>query len=111
MPLKSLKRHFGWLMIDHSASPGIPEDVALRIGLPPKQVAEGKKTEFDTVSCCHCGGHVVRVYLTCTRETAPPYEYCKICDHYICRVCAFKRTLPDYVHRTRSDPSISLVVP
>lgn len=117
MSVKSLKRHFGWLMIDHSASPGIPADVALRIGMNPKDVAEGKVAEFDTVSCCHCGSHTVRVYLHTTRANAPSPDYCKFCDHYICRVCAFERTLPDYVHRTRADPArpasnpVSIILP
>jgi hypothetical protein len=112
MSVKSLKRHFGWLMIDHSASPGIPADIARKIGLNPKEVAEGTVAEFHTVSCRHCGGHV-RLNPQRTRARG----YCKFCDHYICDVCDYLRTLPEYVHRTRENPVIpagnpvSIIVP
>lgn len=99
--MASLKRHFGWLMIDHSASPGIPRDIAMKLGLPPDLVAEGKRLETDTISCSHCGGHVARLYITCTRASAPSPEYCKRCDHYICRECSFEMTQPGYQHRNK----------
>jgi hypothetical protein len=101
MSLKSLKRHFGWLMIDHSASPGIPADVARQIGINPDLVAEGVITEMHTLSCSHCGTHVA-LNPDRTRERG----YCKFCDHYICDVCDFLRSLPAYVHRTREQAAI-----
>ena len=113
MSLKSLKRHFGWVMIDHSASPGIPAEVARKIGMPPELVAEGKKLEAHTLSCRHCGGHVVLNPLR-TRERG----YCRTCDHYICDACDALRSLPDYVHQTRESAlygekpgSVSIIVP
>lgn len=93
MSVKSLKRHDGWLMIDHSASPGIPADVALRMGLNPNEVAEGKIMERATMPCKHCGWHVVK-----HPKRVRPREYCKLCDHYICDGCAYLASLPGYVH-------------
>jgi hypothetical protein len=112
MAVKSLTRHFGWLMLDHSASPGIPADVAEKLGLPPALVAEGVTAEFHTVSCSHCGGHVLQ-----NPKRTRPRGYCKVCDHYICDGCDFLRSQPDYVHRTRADPArpatnpVSIIVP
>ena len=111
--MSSLKRHFGWVMLDHRASPGIPEDVALKIGLPPRYVGEGKLFEAHTLSCVHCGGHVV-LNPDRTRERG----YCRSCDHYICDGCDAERSLPGYVHRTRESHldsakpgSVSIIVP
>jgi hypothetical protein len=92
--LKSLKRHEGWLLIDHSASPGIPYDVAIRMGVDPRGVAGGKKMEAATVSCKHCGGHVVK-----NPKRVRPRGYCRLCDHYICDACDVQRANPNYVHR------------
>lgn len=94
--MASLKRHEGWLMIDHSASPGIPADVARRIGLDPKQVGEGKKLEAATITCKHCGG----AFLKNPKRTRPR-GYCRQCDHYICDPCTAAMVLPDYVHRCK----------
>ena len=85
-------------MIDHRASPGIPADIALKMGLDPKTVAEGKLFESATLSCKHCGGawqknlHRIR-----------PREYCKECDHYICDDCGWKKAQPGYVHRSKEE--------
>jgi hypothetical protein len=112
MAIKSLKRHFGWLMIDHSASPGIPADVARKIGLNPKEVGEGKKMECATLSCSHCGGHVIL-----NPKRIRGRGYCKSCDHYICDCCDYLRSQPGYVHHTRADPvrpdsnPVSIIVP
>ena len=94
MSLKSLKRHEGWLLLDHSASPGIPADVARKMGVDPRGVAGGKKMEAATVSCKHCGGHVVK-----NPKRVRARAYCRMCDHYICDGCDQLRAMPDYVHR------------
>ncbi len=96
MSVKSLKRHEGWLLIDHSASPGIPADIARRIGLPPELVAEGKVLESATLSCKHCGG----VWRKNPRRVRAR-EYCKKCDHYICDGCAREAAQPNYIHRCK----------
>lgn len=98
MSVKSLKRHEGWIEIDHRASPGIPRDVALKIGIDPNMVAEGKYFEGATLTCSHCK----------TSYNKNPYrirarEYCKKCDHYICDECGRDAARPDYVHRSGAE--------
>jgi hypothetical protein len=96
MALKSLKRHEGWLLLDHRASPGIPAEIARQIGLDPKLVAGGKKAEAATLSCSHCGGAWVK-----NPKRVRARDYCKKCDHYICGGCAYLTTLPGYVHQRK----------
>ena len=69
----SLRRHDGYLLIDHTASPGTPE------------VPEGTKFEAAAITCCHCG----RVFIA-TPSNPTPKGYCRKCDHYTCnhKVCA-----------------------
>jgi len=96
--MKSLRRHEGWLLLDHSASPGIPVDIARKIGLDPKLVAEGKKVELATLACKHCGGAWIK-----NPDRKRPRGYCRFCDHYICDGCKADSLLPGYVHRTKED--------
>lgn len=66
----SKRSHEGYLLIDHSASPGTD------------QVKEGKKFEAPILTCSHCQrGVIVRP----DRTRARPY--CPKCDHYICDLC------------------------
>ncbi len=67
----SLGSTFGELMVDHRASPGIPE--LGRTGL----------MEMATITCTHCG---VAVIMRKDRERNR--HYCRACDHYICDHCA-----------------------
>lgn len=92
----SLKRHEGVLLIDHRASPGIPADIARRLGYDPKTVAEGALLETATLSCKHCGGAWMK-----NRFRIRPREYCRKCDHYLCDGCAREASLPGYVHRCK----------
>jgi hypothetical protein len=84
----------GYLLIDHRASPGLPEDLALRLGLDPKQVAGGRLYEADTLTCVHCKTVVVK-NLFRERERAS----CSKCSfRYICDFCAAAMRQPDYDH-------------
>ncbi len=83
----------GYLFIDHSASPGIPEHTARMIGLDPALVAEGKRAEFGTNTCSHCKTVVIKNPLR-VRERASCFK----CNHFICDICAFKASLPDFDH-------------
>lgn len=85
--------HDGYLMVDHRASPGIPEDMALRMGLDPATAKGGKLAEYATTGCRHCGVHVIFNPLR-TRDRA----WCSICDRYICDFCDAARTEPGYEH-------------
>lgn len=87
-------KQMGYLMVDHRASPGLPEDIARACGYDPRLSGEGKVYEADTLTCAHCKGTVVKNIFR-TRER----HVCKKCsDHYICDACAFQASLPDYVH-------------
>lgn len=87
-------RDHGYLFIDHSASPGISEELARRSGYDPALVGEGKKMEAKTMCCAHCKSHVVPNPGRVTERHS-----CPKCDHhYICDGCAYLMTLPDYVH-------------
>ena len=89
-----MKQREGYLLVDHSASPGLPEDVARASGYDPAMVAEGKRFEAATLTCAHCKVTVVKSPLR-TRER----NYCMKCSgKYICDVCGFRATLPDYNH-------------
>jgi hypothetical protein len=92
--MQSKRSQEGYLMIDHRASPGLPEKVAIASGYDPKLCGEGKLFEAATLTCGHCKVSVVKNPLrTRARET------CEKCSHhYICDICAFKMTLPDYSH-------------
>jgi hypothetical protein len=84
----------GYLMVDHRASPGLPEEAARLSGYDPKLCKEGKLFEADTQTCSHCKSAVVKNPLR-TRER----HYCQKCGgHYICDGCAYLATLPDYTH-------------
>lgn len=89
----SLKRHEGYLIVDHRNSPGLPADVAKASGFDPKHCGEGKVMEAATITCSHCKVVVVVNPLR-TRERA----YCRRCDHYICDGCHEASKNPNYVH-------------
>lgn len=84
----------GYLLVDHQASPGLPEDVARLAGYDPKFCGEGKRFEADTLTCSHCKTAVVKNPLR-QRERV----HCFKCNHYICDFCAFKAySKPDFDH-------------
>jgi len=86
-------RDHGYLLIDHSASPGISEDLARQAGYDPALAGEGKKLEVKTLCCAHCKTHVIPHPRRTERAS------CWKCDnHYICDVCDFNMRQPDYVH-------------
>jgi len=90
-------KQMGYLMVDHRASPGLPKEVARKVGYDPDLCGEGKVFEADTLSCSHCRGSVVKNPFR-TRER----PHCTKCDHYICDGCAYLASQPDYVHTPMS---------
>jgi hypothetical protein len=88
----------GYVMVDHRASPGIPEDKAIKFGYHPDQVKEGALFEAAILKCRHCPRNIVKNPLR-TRERA----FCLQCNSYICDWCEAARRHPDYVHRTMED--------
>ena len=91
--MSSLKRHEGYLLVDHSASPGLPPEIARQAGYDPRFCGPGKTYEAATLTCSHCGNAYAK---NPARQRARPY--CRSCDHYICDICDAKRSDPNYVH-------------
>lgn len=95
------KGHEGYLMVDHRASPGLPEDIARQVGYDPALAGEGKVLEMATLTCCHCGTSYVKNHFR-TRERI----YCEKCVDvngnmkYVCDGCAAAMRSPGYVHRS-----------
>jgi hypothetical protein len=80
-------------MVDHRASPGIPEEYARLNGYDASWTKEGKVFEADTLTCRHCRAIVVK-----NPDRARERAHCVKCNHYICDACEFKSRQPDYVH-------------
>lgn len=80
--MKSKLSHEGYLLIDHSAGPG----------LDGKQ---GHKLEVGIHTCSHCQKGVMVNPLR-TRDRA----YCPKCDHYICDECEVARVASGGLCRT-----------
>jgi hypothetical protein len=81
--LTSIGRIGGNLIIDHSASPGIPADLAEkweRMGIPVAR--EGVTLEADTWTCPHCNRVVIR-----NMERTRAREVCRKCMHVVCDSC------------------------
>lgn len=76
MSVFSKRSHEGYLIIDHSASPGMP-DKAMPAGMTGQGIAE-----MPTYTCNHCQA-VVIMNPDRTRERS----WCRHCDHYICDAC------------------------
>lgn len=73
-------RRSGYLLIDHTFSPGIDQETAHAAGLPPScAVGADRKGEFDTRTCCHCNTVVILNPMR-TRSRG----YCAKCDAYHC---------------------------
>lgn len=92
-----MPKQMGYLMVDHRASPGLPEDVARWAGYDPKQVAEGKIYEVDTLHCSHCDGTCIPNVMR-TRPRAKCFECDNSEGHYICDACDYLRNQPGYTH-------------
>jgi len=86
-------KQMGYFFLDHSNSPGLPEDIARKAGYDPKLAGEGKVFEADTLCCKHCKTHVIK-NPDRTRERA----FCRKCYHYICDGCEWISRQPGYSH-------------
>ena len=81
----SLKRHEGYMMIDNRNSPGVPDEVLVKQGLPPG--AGQGLYESATYTCSHCQSVIVM-----EPKRTRPRAYCGKCDQRICDACEFIRT-------------------
>jgi hypothetical protein len=85
--MNSKRSHEGYFCLDHTASPGLPDEVVVPQGLPP---GAGKRLfESSTFTCSHCEVVVVK-----NPDRSRERAWCKHCDHYICDVCGSE------LHRT-----------
>lgn len=80
-------------MVDHRASPGMPEDMARRAGYDPAQCREGRLYEAATAWCVHCGSTYLK-----NPGRIRDRAHCHLCDMYICDPCDAARREPDYIH-------------
>jgi len=75
----SKRRHEGYFQVDHSVSPGLPDEM-MPPGLPP---GSGRVNfEAPAVTCNHCQNVFILNPLR-NRDRA----WCRYCDHYICDNC------------------------
>jgi hypothetical protein len=92
-----MAKGMGEIVVDHRASPGLPEDIARAAGYEPRLCGEGKVYEAATMGCAHCTNVVLKNPLR-TRDR----HYCAKCSGaYICDPCAYLASLPDYIHMSR----------
>jgi len=93
-----VRKQMGEIVIDHRASPGLPEDIARQAGYDPRLCREGKMYEAATMACGHCLNVIIKNPFR-TRDR----HYCSKCGgHFICDPCAYLVTLPDYIHNPRA---------
>lgn len=96
--IPSVTKSEGYLFVDHRNSPGLPENVARRVGYVPELVKEGKVFEAATLACVHCPSVFIKNPLR-TRERS----HCFQCGGYICDACEIASKDPNYVHYTRKE--------
>jgi hypothetical protein len=84
--MKSLKSLEGYLLVDHRASPGLPEDMAIAAGYGP----DGGKGIYETatVTCNHC-----KVVVVLKSDRTRGRGFCRGCNHYLCDACTAQRAL------------------
>jgi hypothetical protein len=79
-----MRKQMGEIIIDHRASPGLPEDIARAAGYDPAHCREGKIYAQATMTCCECKCVVVKnPFRTRDRATCS-------CGNYLCDLCAFR---------------------
>lgn len=72
-------RREGYLLIDHTFSPGVPEGFAKSAGFDVPDVAGGMMYESAVVTCLHCNSNIIL-----NPDRKRPRGYCAKCDGYIC---------------------------
>lgn len=81
--MKSKRSHENYVLIDNSASTGMPESLIHAAGIDPLYaVPGGVRLELPAYTCKHCQTEIIMNPLR-TRERG----YCPNCDHYICDRC------------------------
>lgn len=76
------KRGEGYLLIDHSASPGLSEEFMRANNLKGPVVPGGRSFESSIYTCPHCSRDILMHH-----ERTRDRSYCFKCDSYICDNC------------------------
>lgn len=79
--MTSLRRHEGYLLIDHRDSPGVTAELVRQSG-KDAPIVGNVLYECATFTCSHCQGVV---FMNPSRTRAR--GYCRKCDHHICDRC------------------------
>lgn len=82
--MSSVRRHEGYLLLDHRATAPVPEELTRAAGLPPS--AGRGLFEAPTFTCSHCNSVVI---INPDRKRAR--YHCRGCDHLLCDNCAAAR--------------------
>lgn len=82
--MSSLRSHEGYFLLDHRESPGMPDEVAVNIGLWPG--AGRGVTEAPSYTCKHCQ-RIIIMNPKRNRERV----FCRGCNHLICDDCGAER--------------------
>lgn len=70
----------GVMLIDHTNSPGLPDNLISIPGLPRRISAPaGKKIELKIATCSHCN-----IGIILNPDRVRPRGHCVKCHHYIC---------------------------
>ena len=93
----------GYVLIDHSNSPGVSAEAVRRSGISAPAVGAGQMFESATMTCAHCNAIVIL-----NPDRSRPRGFCRKCAHYVCdspfcnsECRPFKRLLDDYERATR----------
>lgn len=82
--MTKLGAHTGYLVIDHSNSPGIPDSMAPQINALGGIAVPGSTTlELDTWTCKHCSSIVLK-----NPNRVRPREVCRKCMAVVCDKCS-----------------------
>ena len=93
MSLPYSMRQQGEVEVDNGG-PCITEEQARVFGFPTAY-AHRSVIVMDTLHCKHCGGCVIK-----NPDRIRPRGHCMKCSWFVCDPCAFKMSMPDYVHET-----------
>ena len=86
--MKSKRSHEGYLLIDHTASPGTTTALAHGAGKVVPVVPEGTKLEASIITCAHCQRGVIL-----NPQRSHDREWCWGCNHYLCDNCGLIRKI------------------
>jgi hypothetical protein len=75
--ISPLTGHAGYLLIDNSNSPGVPEEICRAAGVPFAK--PGEIFEADTYVCAHCHSVVIK-----NPNRVRPREVCRKCMRIVC---------------------------